>query len=229
MATMSNIENNIFYNNESRPHHALVWIDEDFDSSNITDSNDFGTNSFDNNIFFENTTIESYEIANVTGGIHSITTWALPNSPTIYGTDPNFVDITNQDYVLGSPSPAIDAAVNVTSNYDMFVSNDIDGTLRGAEYDIGCYEYTSSSRAAAPTSVGLITQNTTQIVPNPAKDILKIKGIEAATAYEIYSINGVRVLSGIIEKQQEIDISTFQKGVYILKLDGSETIKLIKN
>lgn len=75
-----------------------------------------------------------------------IQSW-YPND--IINQDPQFNNITNQDFHLHSGSPAIDKGVTLTGfNYDR------DGVTRpqGPAWDIGAYEFSSGSTAPSPPS-----------------------------------------------------------------------------
>lgn len=86
----------------------------------------------------------------------------------------------------------------------------------------------------ASTSVLSLKTNTLNVYPNPTKDYTTINiGKESVGSYTIYSSEGKNVLSGKIENQTEINISTsiLQSGIYIVEVEtnlGKTTSKLIK-
>lgn len=65
-----------------------------------------------------------------------------------------------------------------------------------------------------------------ELFPNPASDLIKIKGTIISNSFEIYNILGNVVLKGITEK--EIDISNLKKGIYFIKLEKGKTLKFLK-
>ncbi|WP_162555651.1 T9SS type A sorting domain-containing protein [Reichenbachiella versicolor] len=64
------------------------------------------------------------------------------------------------------------------------------------------------------------------VFPNPAENILSIKGLSENLVYEIHNSVGVVVLKGTAFAQ--IDISNLDSGVYILKLEGEKSIRFVK-
>lgn len=70
-----------------------------------------------------------------------------------------------------------------------------------------------------------------EIYPNPAKDILNIKANRTISGYEIYSMDGKKILFDEGSNKNKINISKLIKGNYILKLKtdlGFETAKFSK-
>jgi hypothetical protein len=51
--------------------------------------------------------------------------------------------------------------------------------------------------------------------PNPSGNILYVKGAGIETHYMIYGMTGIKLMEGILS-QGTVDISSLQKGVYIL-------------
>ncbi len=72
------------------------------------------------------------------------------------------------------------------------------------------------------------------VFPNPAKDIIQLAGYNALQKldYEVYGLSGKLIKEGHLE-QQSLDISTFKKGIYILKISGDgfapQSFRLLKN
>ena len=74
----------------------------------------------------------------------------------------------------------------------------------------------------------LITGNTL-VYPNPANDFIIINiNKNNDINYEIYDLFGRKLLEGIYQNQNKIDISNLQKGIYFIKFDN-EFFKFIKN
>ncbi len=75
------------------------------------------------------------------------------------------------------------------------------------------------------------TNNKFQIYPNPVKDILNIKSLEPISDYEIYSLDGRKLIKGNKVNDSKIDVSNLTKGNYLIKFQtkGKEqTAKFIK-
>jgi aminopeptidase N len=65
------------------------------------------------------------------------------------------------------------------------------------------------------------------IYPNPVQNEISIRGLTKNQPYEIYSIEGKLIRSGMISSKNTINVNKISKGVYLLKLNG-ESIKFIK-
>ncbi|MCT2407844.1 T9SS type A sorting domain-containing protein [Chryseobacterium antibioticum] len=75
-----------------------------------------------------------------------------------------------------------------------------------------------------------VAQNKLEFFPNPVKSLLYIKGNDKAKDYyyQIYNISGQLVKSGKFENEQT-DLSSLLSGVYLVRINNSETIvKIIK-
>ena len=68
--------------------------------------------------------------------------------------------------------------------------------------------------ADVPTDVENTEENTMNIYPNPAENILNVSGIEAGEKIEIYSAAGLLVISSV---GNSIDVSNLCQGVYYVK------------
>lgn len=55
------------------------------------------------------------------------------------------------------------------------------------------------------------------IYPNPVKDILNIKANEPISSYEIYSLDGRKLIKGNKVNDSKIDVSNLTKGNYLIK------------
>jgi len=75
-----------------------------------------------------------------------------------------------------------------------------------------------------------VKENKIVLFPNPVKDILYIKAIDAKDYhYQIYNVSGQLVKSGKFENTQT-DVSSLVSGVYLVRINNSESIvKIIKN
>lgn len=65
------------------------------------------------------------------------------------------------------------------------------------------------------------------VYPNPVKDDLSVSGISKNTTFEIYSLDGKLLKSGIYTKESTINVSKLPKGIYLLKIEN-QNLKFIK-
>lgn len=79
----------------------------------------------------------------------------------------------------------------------------------------------------ATLATGESHQKNINVYPNPAKSFIKISGLQKAVDYQIFSLDGKIIKKGLVMPDAEINISTFSKGVYILRFNGQD-IKIIK-
>ena len=66
--------------------------------------------------------------------------------------------------------------------------------------------------------------------PNPTKNSVRLSNITNDLKYTVFTINGVLIKEGEVNTQNnEIDLSSFQSGQYLVKTSNGETYKIIKN
>ncbi len=68
--------------------------------------------------------------------------------------------------------------------------------------------------------------------PNPASDFISVTGITGQTEVKFYNTTGLNVLNTTIEKNDAINISSLQKGMYFVVLESDLTkltFRIIKN
>lgn len=77
---------------------------------------------------------------------------------------------------------------------------------------------------AAPLGVSQVTKATAnKVYPNPASDLIYVgEALSGKTNYEIYAINGTRMMSGTVEGKQAIQIATLPSSIYLLKMTDSK-------
>jgi hypothetical protein len=63
------------------------------------------------------------------------------------------------------------------------------------------------------------------VYPNPSSDWIFIKNIEEDSKLEMYNSSGIKVLS---QKGNQINISSFPSGIYILSVNESIKVKIVK-
>ncbi|MCG8385694.1 MAG: T9SS type A sorting domain-containing protein, partial [Cytophagales bacterium] len=64
------------------------------------------------------------------------------------------------------------------------------------------------------------------IYPNPVQNILEIDGITTHSRIKIYNSSGTELLNRV--GKDKIDVSSFEQGIYFLKIDNEKTIRFIK-
>lgn len=95
-------------------------------------------------------------------------------------------------------------------------------------------DYIRVYKDQAELTVNEINQNVVTIYPNPAEDLLTIKGLteETALTYAIYSLNGDQLVQQELDLSNTIDIKQLASGMYMLQLtfpDGfSKQISITK-
>lgn len=71
--------------------------------------------------------------------------------------------------------------------------------------------------------------DTVKVFPNPTTDKLVLENIPETKQYTIFTLNGSVVKSGILSQENStIDVSYFQTGAYLLKIESS-VFKFVKN
>lgn len=67
-------------------------------------------------------------------------------------------------------------------------------------------------------------QNSYSIVPNPSSELIAIKGLKSQAAIEIYnSVGQLCLTTETVETTTQIDLSSFQTGIYILNVRDHQT------
>ena len=78
-------------------------------------------------------------------------------------------------------------------------------------------------------SLSTESMNTSSVYPNPAEDILKVRGEQLISA-TIYDLNGRKVLTSDLQQTESIDVSKLGAGIYTMSLhseQGTHVEKLI--
>ena len=65
------------------------------------------------------------------------------------------------------------------------------------------------------------------VYPNPAKDVLRIEGLESNATVEIYNSLGAMVKSVVVSADEEINVSDLPQGIYMLRC-GKQTVRFVK-
>lgn len=66
-----------------------------------------------------------------------------------------------------------------------------------------------------------------KVYPNPADDIIVVKGAKENSIVTVYSTLGMMMTRTEIGESSVIDVSDYPTGIYIMNVDG-ETIKFVK-
>lgn len=87
-------------------------------------------------------------------------------------------------------------------------------------YEEYIFRMISRIRLEKPSSISNTNLNKEiEVFPNPASDFVQVVG-EDDGRYSVYSINGSKILSGILEVDEKINISSLPSGNYILRLEN---------
>lgn len=73
------------------------------------------------------------------------------------------------------------------------------------------------------SSTDIATKNQIKVYPNPVSNILRLEsGTERIKSYQLYNLSGQLLRSGFNE--QELDMSTFLNGLYLLRLETNQGV-----
>jgi hypothetical protein len=64
--------------------------------------------------------------------------------------------------------------------------------------------------------------------PNPTKDVLTISGFDGEKEFQLYNLLGRIVMKGIVNQNETINIDFLDSGIYLLKFDEDNVLKIIK-
>lgn len=160
-------------------------------------------------------------------------TGALFYTGTVMSAYTNHLIITdyNNGYLwnveLGN-APAYNTYVSKTVisglNYGAVI--DIEQGLEGCFYIIdGGYTANGKLIRICPTGFGIEDQFSTwgiESYPNPANDILHVKGALANTAYVLRDLSGRTVMQGTMNETMDLDISSLPASTYTLSLSNDQ-------
>jgi len=91
------------------------------------------------------------------------------------------------------------------------------------------FVFAAEATLAIPASVNDENLNTISVYPNPVKNTIFIQDNKTQNVpFNLVNILGQTVLKGTISNQQ-INVSNLDEGIYLLKLNNYQTIKIIKN
>ena len=78
-----------------------------------------------------------------------------------------------------------------------------------------------------PEQVTNVTCSTLSAYPNPVKDELRILGLKQAAVYQLFSIEGVYICSGIIKPSEAMSMHDQPPGSYLLELVRDDNVKIV--
>lgn len=130
--------------------------------------------------------------------------------------------------------------VEETVNTPTITLTNLDDEITYDVYVIAVCDTDSESDPAGPvkildavSSIGIETLTEISIYPNPVQATLTIDNVQKETEYAIHSVLGGVIKTGKLSQvTNEIETSTIQKGVYILRLTegvNTRTLRFIKN
>ena len=199
--------NNILYNCGLTENDIAIQFHEDQTNQQIYN------NIVENNLVFSSNTAQTC-LFQYNGNLSDVSTFNTQHADirnNIAG-DPLFVDIEHGDYHLQSNSPAIDAGTTTLSTED-YEGNTIPNSTAP---DIGAYEYYK------PLGIVNNQKNKIVIYPNPTLGEVFLPTQFNNEAYEIYSLVGSVVKSGIV-KENSVDLSKLKTGIYLISIIEIET------
>ncbi|MBN2165271.1 MAG: T9SS type A sorting domain-containing protein [Marinilabiliaceae bacterium] len=95
-------------------------------------------------------------------------------------------------------------------------------------WNISTKEVSYWKKMAISTEINSSNDNTLTLSPNPAKDIINLKGINSDTPIEIYDMAGklVKTINNYVVGKS-INVSLLQRGIYVLKANN-KVVQFIK-
>ncbi|MDC3387984.1 T9SS type A sorting domain-containing protein [Flavobacteriaceae bacterium] len=147
----------------------------------------------------------------------------LDNS-TLYisGRDAN--EIGSADISLPNPIPSLTNITSATTPGQVIPFND--GT--NDYLYIAESSYISFFEFNVLSTQNLSEKKQFEIYPNPTKDDINISGFEGEKSFKIYNLLGRLVMNGVASKSKKINISSLDSGMYLLKFDTGNVLKIIK-
>ena len=126
----------------------------------------------------------------------------LSNGQTYYMSNISFKDVE------------IDGVCLESKNVTEFINIDA-ATTRDIQFK-GCTQIVLSNELPAEMLV---------VYPNPSSDLIFIKNISEDSKLDLFNSSGRKILS---QKGNQINISSFPSGIYILNVNESKRVKLVK-
>lgn len=145
----------------------------------------------------QNAPYETYVVeAQVTAGVMNAMVPVLVSDPTLTTDQPSIAyDATNSKYVVGFQ-----------------------------QYTGSSYENRISSGTYSASGTNSIEENglTLSLFPNPANSVLNVQSDEVIGLYQVYdALGNVLVSNQTFGNSLSLNVSSFSKGIYFLKVEGS--------
>ena len=98
--------------------------------------------------------------------------------------------------------------------------------------EMGCTPFAQINKILfveeATTSVNEQSGSLIQVFPNPAQEMLVVRGVEGPQIVRIYSLNGQIAQSATaVDREAQLHVGTLQNGTYLLQI-GAQVVKFIK-
>ena len=65
------------------------------------------------------------------------------------------------------------------------------------------------------------------IYPNPTDGVITISGVSTNLSYELFSVTGNKVASGMVNNNYTVDFSTMTSGIYFIKLQDTQSNSIV--
>lgn len=92
----------------------------------------------------------------------------------------------------------------------------------------GGFSYKRSTNNTTTSIKENISQEKTNVFPNPSAAFIQITGLSKVQNYEIFDVVGSKIKQGILEKNKRIETKDFKKGVYFLRLENGKSLRFLK-
>ena len=166
-------------------------------------------------------------------------TWKSDPYGNFDGLDGTFEDVTEliwkgmkggSDSILKSPEITIPDTVTDAEWYIVIKTGCMNSVGGGPTFDFLFDNLSLNDITNANSVAQLNIGNQISMFPNPSKGIVNFKSGENIDGlkYDIYNVSGILVKSGNLDNKQNLDLTAFVKGVYIVKLDNKSSMEFYK-
>lgn len=134
------------------------------------------------------------------------------------------------DSIPTGPEITIPDTVTVSNWYVVIKTGCMNATGSGPTFDF-LFDNISLEDITNATSLAQVNSwNKINVFPNPSYGMINIKSGENIDGikYAIYNVSGAVVKSGYVDNGQNLNLTSFAKGVYIIKLDNKSSIEFHK-
>lgn len=142
----------------------------------------------------------------------------------LYFTQANVARVSKIDLSVANASPEIvvDSGLNgpralAISGSNLFISDSSGDKI--SQLQLGTLSIHENT----------IADQSLSLVPNPANNVIQVRGLQELTNYSIYSYLGKKISSGNTNNNTSINIESLEKGVYFIHLEATKsTLQFIK-